>query len=136
MKNTKWFKRPLVMASICSAFAAAAGGAAWAASMSVSSASLGAGTNTISTCQTDTLGSQYTTSDTGTGYKITVVTLSNVDAAACAGKVISVTVSDGTVANAGSGSSTSIVTGTSSYAITLTPSVSESAATHLDIEIK
>ena len=126
----------MVAVGLAGALAAAGAGAAWAASVGVSSSTLGAGSSSIAACQTSgTLSSSYTTADTGTGYKITAVTISGVDATNCNGKTISVTVSDGTSSNLGSGSA-AVVTGTTSYSITLAPSVLESAATHLDVEIK
>jgi len=128
-------RKSLVGSGVALGAAGLAAVGAWAASVTVSSSSLGAGATTIAACQTSgTLTSSYTTSDTGNGYQIISVTVSGVDATHCNAKTLSVTVSDGTANNLGTGSAA--ITTPTSYTITLGNAVQESAATHLDIEIK
>jgi|SRR5579884_703439 len=135
MINRRWIKRTLVALSLAGAVAGGAVVAAWAASVTVSSASLGGGTATVAACQTTgTISATYTTSDTGTGYKITGVTLTGVDAQHCSGQTISITVGDG--ANSLGTGSTTVNSAASTYAIPLAPTPLESAVSQLDIEIK
>ena len=131
LKTTR--AKGVAVASFAGAAALAVAGVAVANSLNTTSDSLGASSTTIAACQqSGTMNASYTTSDAGTGFKITKVTVSGVDATNCAGKTMTVAVTDGTTV-LGSGTA-SVVAGTTSYDVTM--NVSESAATHVDIEIK
>jgi hypothetical protein len=115
--------------------AATGAGIAYAAGLTVSSGSLGAGTTVVTPCQTTgTIAATYTTANTsGTGFEVMAVALTGIDGAGCAGKTITVVLSDGTATNLGRGSAA--VSG-STASLTLAPPVAEAAVTHLDIEIR
>ena len=93
---------------------------ALAASLGVSSNTLGAGSSAVSACQTGTLTVAYTPTYSAAapvGYQATTVTVGNIDTAAgaCGGKAIKVTLTGPGASNASLGEQTGTVptTGTS-----------------------
>jgi hypothetical protein len=108
-----------------------------AASLNVSSSSLGAGSAVVAACQSGTLAVSYTPaySQSIPGYAATSVTVGNIDTsgAACGGKAIRVTLVD--TSNASLGESTGTVP-TSGSAMTFTLSgVSASSVAGVHVAI-
>jgi hypothetical protein len=92
----------------------------FAASLGVSSQTLGAGSSAVAACQTQTLTISYTPTYNGTapaGYRATTVTVGGIDtgAGACGGKAIRVTLTGpgGSDASLGEQTGTTPTTGTS-----------------------
>ena len=75
-----------------------------AASLNVSSGTLGAGSATVAACQSATINVTYDTtySSSVPGYQTTTVHLQHVDQTTCGGKAYSVTLADGSNAVLGS----------------------------------
>lgn len=88
-----------------------------AASLNVSSSSLGAGSSAVAACQTGTLAVSYTPAYNATipGYAATSVTVGNIDTTttACGGKAIRVTLTDASNASLGENTGTVPTSGTS-----------------------
>jgi len=108
-----------------------------AASLNVSSSTLGAGSSAVAACQTGTLSVSYTPAYSATvpGYAATSVSVGNIDTTttACGGKAIRVTLTD--ASNASLGESTGTVpTSGSSMTFTLSGvSASSVAGVHVAI---
>ena len=90
-----------------------------AASLTVTSPSLGASTASVSSCDANGVATAYTTAyGNGDGrYEITTVTVSGVDDSNCDGKTISVALTQ-TGSSVGTGSA-AVSNGTTSYAIAI-----------------
>jgi hypothetical protein len=118
-----------------------AGVLAFAANLTVSSASLGAGSNTVSSCAASTVNVSYPTptySSTAPGYTVgsATVTLAASDATACAGKTIGLTLVNSSNASLGNG--TAAIPASSpptSYTITLSSSALASAVANAHVVI-
>ena len=104
-----------------------------AASLSVNGGDLGAGNDLVASCDTDGVSTSFVTTYTGgTGYTVTSVTVSGIDAVACDGENISVTLTDGSDVSLGSGSGS--VSGVSAtLAVGGSPLASAVAKTHVVI---
>jgi len=103
-----------------------------AASLTVNSGDLGAGTDLVASCDTDGVTTSIATTYTsGTGYTVTSVTVGGI-ANACDGMAISATLTDGSETALGSGSGT--VSGTSKVlAVSGSPLASAVTKTHVVI---
>lgn len=103
------------------------GGVAWAAGATVSTTQVGAGSGTVSTCDSSwDLAFGTPVYDAGTGtYRVAAVDFSNV-AAGCNGQVIAVTVVDGSNTSLADGTATIAAT---SGTVTLSGSVDAAVST-------
>lgn|SRR5437016_5166041 len=111
----------------------------FAASLSVSSASLGAGTSSISACQSATLTASYAVSYDSTipAYKVGVVTVSGLDTTAghCASKSFKVTLTNSSSTSLGEVTGTTPSSGTTFTADFSSQGVSASAVANIHIVI-
>jgi hypothetical protein len=113
---------------------------ALAASIGVSSATLGAGNSVVAACQTGTVAVSYTptySSSATAGYRATTVTLGNLDtaAAACGEKAVSVTLTGPGASNAAIATATDTTpsTGTSMNITVSGVSASDVTGVHVSI---
>ena len=106
-----------------------------AASLNLTSDSLGAGNATVAACQSATLNATYTTSYSATapGYTVGTVTVTGL-AATCYTKPYKVTLSTTAGASLGEATGTTPATGTS-FAVTFTPAVSAASVTGISVVI-
>lgn len=128
-------KRKSIAAASAVGLALAGAGVAYAASLTLNSTSLAGGQTVVAACQTTgSITPSYTSADAnGLGYKVTAVVLTGVDLTGCAGKTISVTISDGTSSKLASG--TLAVPASGSVSVTVSPSILVSDVKNLSIQI-
>ena len=129
MTESKRKKRFGVVAAVGVAGVLLGGGVAWAASATVSTSQVGAGSGTVSTCDSSwDLAFSAPAYDAGTGtYRVATVDFSNV-AAGCAGQTIAVTVVDGS--NTALADGTAAIAGTTGT-VTLSSTVDAAASTSI-----
>jgi hypothetical protein len=84
-----------------------------AATLTVQPSSLGAGNGAATACDTDVTTTYQTTYTQPNGYVVSNVVVGNLDTAACAGKTIGVTLTDGSGNSVGSGTLAVPASGTS-----------------------
>ena len=102
-----------------------------AASLSVNSSTLAAGTQTVGGC-TATVNVAYTLAFSSGDYRVQSAVVSGITpAAACSGKTLSVTLRDGANNALGSGTVTAGATGTETVAISGTPLASSVAGVNV-----
>jgi hypothetical protein len=106
-----------------------------AASLNLTSDSLGAGTATVAACQSATMNATYTTtySATAPGYTVGTVTVTGL-ASTCYSKPYKVTLSGAAGASLGEATGTTPASGTS-FAVTFSPAVSASSVTGVNLVI-
>jgi len=102
-----------------------------AASLTVNTATLAAGTQTVSGC-TASVTVSYALTFTGGDYKVASATVTGITpAAACSGRTMSVTLRDGTNASIGTGSVVAGNTGTETVTIAAQPLASAVAGVNV-----
>ena len=84
------------------------GAYAFAATLGVSGGTLQAGNAAVASCQTDNLDTSFTTTYGTSGYVVQHVVVSNINAA-CVGKKLNVTLTDGSSAVLGTGNVTQTI---------------------------
>jgi hypothetical protein len=106
-----------------------------AASLNLTSDSLGAGTATVAACQSATLNATYTTSYSATapGYTVGTVTVTGL-AATCYTKPYKVTLATTAGASLGEATGTTPSSGTS-FSVTFSPAVSAASVTGISVVI-
>jgi hypothetical protein len=106
-----------------------------AASLNLTSDSLGAGTATVAACQSATLNAAYTTtySATAPGYTVGTVTVTGL-ASTCYSKAYQVTLSGAAGVSLGEATGTTPASGTS-FAATFSPAVSAASVTGINLVI-
>jgi hypothetical protein len=106
-----------------------------AASLSLTSDSLGAATTTVAACQAATLNASYTStySATAPGYTVGTVTVTGL-AATCYSKPYKITLSGAAAASLGEATGTTPASGTS-FSATFSPAVSAASVTAVNLVI-
>ena len=133
----QWFLKRWLVVGVVGVVAFATVWAA-AAALTVNSSTLGAGTTTISSCDTNGVDVSYTVSWDSTNKRYAVATASVTNIMdACRGKTISVTVQDSSNVSLGNGSTT-VATGTTNVnttSVTITGSPDASAVANVTVAI-
>jgi hypothetical protein len=102
----------------------------FAASLNVTSDSLGAGSTAVAACQPGTVNVSYATGyAAGSSFSTTIVTLNNIDTALCGGKAVSVVLSGAGGAVLAQASGVVLNTGTT-YAVSLPASAASVVGVH------
>ena len=106
-----------------------------AASLNLTSDSLGAGTATVAACQSATMNATYTTTYSATtpGYTVGTVTVTGL-ASTCYSKAYKVTLSGTAGASLGEATGTTPASGTS-FAVTFTPAVNAASVLGINLVI-
>ena len=106
---------------------------AFAASLTVTPATVGAGAGSVSSCDTNGVTTTYTTGfDATAGYTVTAVTVAGI-AAACNGQAVRATLVNGSGASLGTGAPVTISGTSAVVSISGTVAVSAVEAVHVSI---
>ena len=123
------------MVGLVAATAAFAVVHAAAASLTVTSGLVGAGSAGVSACDAGGVSTTYTTGfDATAGYTVTEVTVTGIDAA-CAGQAVRVNLADSANASVGAGGPVAVPGGGGSAVVSITGTVAVSAISNVHVVI-
>lgn len=103
----------------------------------VTDGKVGAGSTTVSSCETDGVSTSYATAWDATDdrYEVTSVTVGAITAGNCTGKVVKVALLDSTDAVIGEGTSAAVGAADTTASVTMTPQASAQAVVRVHVTI-